>query len=209
MLGTSIFLLTLSSCGDSKQIKEIKPLQSAETPTINRGEGNEIFYDDGTIDSQYSPWVYETGSQIGVIFSPSFYPAVLTKARFFVGMNGIPTTRFRVRVFGGTVAAGPDENDDFLESHVTASAPFGNKWIDVDLSTQNIIITSGDFCVAMEWLTPPGDRGESAQCLGADNSDPDARSWWKADSRSDWIRIDDVANVGDRDIMIRATISKK
>jgi hypothetical protein len=124
-------------------------------------------------------------------------------------MNGIPTTKFRVRVFGGTAASGPDENKDFLESYVTASAPFGNKWMDVDLSTQNIIINSGDFCIAMEWLTPPGDRGESAQCLGADNSAPDARSWWKADSSSDWIRIEDVANVGDRDIMIRATISKK
>jgi len=126
-----------------------------------------------------------------------------------VGIDGIPTTKFRVRVFSGTVAEGPDEKKDLLKSEVTASAAFGNKWVEVDLSGQNIVISDGDICIAMEWLTPPGDHGENAQRLGADNSDPDCRSWWKTDSNSEWKRIEAVANVGDRDVMIRASLSKK
>ncbi len=209
LIAAGILILAVSECGNSKQIKEIKPLQRAENPNGLKIEGEEIAYDDGTMDGQYSPWISESGSQLAVVFTPTFYPAFLTKVRFFIGIDGIPTTKFRVRVFGGTFADGPDESRDLLKSEVMASAAFGNKWVEVDLSGQNMVIQEGDFCVSMEWLTPPGEHGEKAQRLGVDNSDSDSRSWWKTDSNSDWKRIEGVANVGDRDIMIRATISKK
>ena len=203
---TIIFLLwILSGCGNSNHKSTEKDVQGSAVMT----EGEEIFYDDGLPESQHSPWTSETGSQLAVVFTPTFYPAVLTKVRFLVGISGIPTTEFRVRVFGGTVSDGPDESHDLLVSEVTASAEYGNKWVEVDLAGQNIIITSGDFCVSMEWMTPPGDHGRDAQFIGVDHSKPDARSWWKTDSVSRWERIEEVANVGDRDVMIRATIEKR
>ena len=143
------------------------------------------------------------------MFTPPFYPAALKKAQFLVGVKGIPTTPFRVRVYGGSLSSGPDESQDLLTSEVTTSALFGHHWVDVDLSDQNIIITSGGFCISMEWLTPPGDRGANAQMLGVDYSKPDRRSWWKTDSSSEWKRIEYVADIGDRDCMIRAIIAQE
>ncbi len=204
-LATIVLLWILSGCGNSDQISS-DSVMLANAVTTN---GEEIFYDDGIPESQHSPWYDKPGGQLAVVFTPAFYPAVLTKARFLVGINGIPTTEFRVRVFKGTVFDGPDETQDLLKSEVTASAEFGNKWVEVDLSEQNILIPSGDFCVSMEWLTPPGDHGRDAQFIGVDHSKPDGRSWWKTDSVSRWQRIEDVANVGDRDVMIRATVIKK
>ena len=204
-LAIIVLLWTLSSCGNSDQISSDTVVQ---TIAVN-AEGEEIFYDDGIPESQHSPWYDRPGGQLAVVFTPAFYPAVLTKVRFLVSINGIPTTEFRVRVFGGTVSDGPDETDDLLKSEVTASAEFGNKWVEVDLSSKNIIVTSGDFCVSMEWLTPPGDYGKNAQFIGVDQSKPDGRSWWKTDSVSRWERIEEIASIGDRDVMIRATVIKK
>lgn len=200
-----VLLWNLSGCGNSNHKSAEKVGQSSAV----MAKGEEIFYDDGLPEAQHSPWTGETGGQLAVVFTPTFYPAVLTKVRFLVGISGIPTTEFRVRVFGGTVSDGPDESHDLLISEVTASAEYGNKWVEVDLSDQNILLTSGDFCVSMEWVTPPGDHGSDAQFIGVDYSNPDGRSWWKTDSVSIWERIEEVANVGDRDVMIRATIEKK
>ena len=208
-LGIIVLLWALSDCGNSRQVTDLGILQKAKPSDVIKMEGEEIFYDDGLPESQHSPWYDEPGGQLAVVFTAEDYPTFLRKVRFFVGINGIPKTTFRVRVYGGTLSGGPDESRDLLSSKVTASAPFGNRWVDVDLSDQNIIITSGDFCVAMEWLTPPGDSGRSAQFIGADYSKPDGRSWWKTGFRSKWERIAEVANVGDRDVMIRATVVKK
>ncbi len=204
-LGAIVLIFALSGCGKSGQSTPDSVLQADAV----KKDGQEIFYDDGLPEAQHSPWTDETGGQLAVVFTPTFYPAALIKVRFLVGINGVPSTEFRVRVFGATVSGGPDENQDLLSSEMTASAPFGNKWIEVDLSDQDVIITGGDFSVAMEWLTPPGVHGENAQFIGVDYGKPDRRSWWKTDFRSGWERIEEVANVGDRDVMIRATIVRK
>lgn len=204
-LGIIILLFALSGCRESSQ-NSPEAIMRADAV---KQEGEEIFYDDGLPEAQHSPWTDEAGGQLAVVFTPTFYPAALTKVRFLVGINGVPSTEFRVRVFGATVSEGPDESQDLLASEVTASAPFGNKWVEVDLSDQNIVITSGDFSVAMEWLTPPGDHGENAQFIGVDYGKSDRRSWWKTDFRSEWERIEEVANIGDRDVMIRASLVKK
>ena len=204
-LGIFIFVWTFSGCGNSGRNSgnSINPAEAMKAAP------DEMAYDDGLPEAQHSPWWDKPGGQLAVVFTPATYPAVLTKVRFLVGIDGVPTTEFRVRVFGGSVSEGPDESRDLLASEVRTSAPFGNKWVEVDLSDRNIMITSGDFCVSMEWLTPAGDHGAKAQLLGADYSKPDRRSWWKTDSISPWVRIEDVANVGDRDLMIRATIAGK
>ena len=198
-------LWTLSGCGNSNR----KSADTVAQAGVVKMDREEIIYDDGLPESQHSPWWDKPGGQLAVVFTPTFYPAVLTKVRFLVGISGVPTSEFRVRVFGGTVSDGPDESLGLLKPEVTASAEFGNKWVEVDLSGQNIIIKSGDFCVSMEWLTPPGDYGRNAQSIGVDYSKPDGRSWWKTDSVSRWERIEEVGNIGDRDVMIHATVIKK
>ena len=164
-LGIIILLCIASSCGNAE--KGVQP------DKIEKNE-REIIYDDNTIDGNHSPWTDRIGGQLGVVFTPTFYPAVLTKVRFFVSYAGTPVTEFGVRVYGGTTEAGPDDSD-LLTTEVTASAEasLGLEWVEVDLSDQNIIITSGDFCVSMEWLTPPGDDGKGAQFIGVDYSQPD------------------------------------
>ena len=50
----------------------------------------------------------------------------------------------------------------------------------------------------------------TAQFLGGDTSSkPDRRSWWKGTPSLNWTRIENVADIGDRDLMIRATVLKK
>ena len=204
-LGISILVLTFSGCKNSGRVSA----DSAAQAGAIQQAGDEVFYDDGYPEAQYSPWWDKPGGQLAVVFTPADYPAVLTKVRFLVGIDGVPTTEFRVRVFGGSVSDGPDESRDLLGSEVRASAPFGNKWVEVDLSDRNIVINGGDFCVTMEWLTPAGDHGANAQFLGVDYSKPDRRSWWKTDPISPWTRIEDVGNAGDQDLMIRATVAEK
>jgi hypothetical protein len=199
---TAFFLLTFPSCKNSEEA-------ALQQNAANKNE-EEIFFDDGSNEGNHSPWSDETGGQLAVVFTPPFYPAILKKVRFFVGTGGIPTTPFRVRVYAATVSSGPDDKD-LLTSKVLASAEasFGHEWVEVDLSNQNIIFTSGDFCVAMEWLTAPGNMGSDAQFIGADYAKPDRRSWWKTHASSGWKRIEEVADEGDRDVMIRTTVEKK
>jgi hypothetical protein len=209
-LGIVVLLCALFNCGNSGQISEAEPLPNDELADAPEMEGEEIFYDDGEINGQHSPWVDETGGQLAVVFTPPFYPALLTKVRYFVSFGGFPTTKFRVRVYKSTVSDGPDEGKDLLASEVTTAANSGFRWVEVDLSDQNILITSGDFCVSMEWLTAPGDEGENAQFIGVDYAKAgNRRSWWKSSSSHDWKRIESIGDIGDRDVMIRATIVKK
>jgi hypothetical protein len=180
-----------------------------ETPPAETQEGAEIFYDDGQMDLQHSPWSDLTGGQLAVVFTPPYYPVKLIKVRFFVGIFGFPKTEFRVRVYGGTIDDGPDESQDLLHTRITASALIPFRWVEVDLTEQDISIEKGDFCVAMEWLTAPGDEGKQAQFLGVDIKEPDGRSWWKTHSGSKWKKLKEVANIGDRDLMIRALVKPK
>ncbi len=171
-------------------------------------KGIELSYDLGMVDMQHSPWSREPGGQLAVVFTPPFYPALVARVRFFVGIYGKPTTEFRVRIFRATATSGPEDHD-LLTAAVTTAAPYGNRWVEVDLRKHEIIIPSGDFCVAMEWLTPPGDNGADAQYIGVDTSKPDKRSWWKTNRDTGWKPVEDIANIGDRDFMIRATVIKK
>jgi hypothetical protein len=201
----SLYIITLvfaaSSCRNDEKSKQ---------PDVSEGNEIEIIYDDNIMDGNHSPWSDQTGGQLAVVFTPEFYPAALKKVRFFVSHPGVPTAEFGVRVYSGSIEDGPDDND-LLKSEVTGSAEavMGLEWVEVDLSDHNIQFTSGDFFVAMEWLTPPGISGDNAQFIGVDYSQPDRRSWWKTDLSSPWKRIEEIEYDIDRDVMIRATVSKK
>jgi len=68
-----------------------------------------IMFYDGFPESQHSLWSDELGGQLAVVFTPIFYPTVLAKKRFLMGINRIPTTEFLVRVFGGMVSVGSSD----------------------------------------------------------------------------------------------------
>ncbi len=181
---------------------------TSETPGSRESADSlamELFYDDGTIDQRNSPWSEEAGGQLAVCFTPDSYPVTIRRVRFFVGGNGLPMKAFRVRVYPGSSSSGPVE-DDLLEAEILAAASYGNQWVEVDLSEYRITIYEGDFFVAMEWLTPPGNYGMYAQLLGADTSEPSGRSWWKHRPGAGWVRIEEISDAGDRDLMIRATV---
>jgi hypothetical protein len=193
----------VEEAADSGQVGDTLETRSLPESAVSRG--TELFYDDGSIDQRNSPWSEEAGGQLAVRFTPDSYPADLRGVRFFVGGHGLPMKAFRVRVYPGSASSGPAE-DDLLETEILAAASYGNQWVEVDLTRYAIVITDGDFFVAMEWLTPPGNYGTGAQMLGADTSDPSGRSWWKHRPGSDWVRIEEISDTGDRDLMIRATV---
>ncbi|GEM_PF-2654775 len=207
-----IAIISVSGCTDKKPEPKVTPSRGAANgPVTDAGSneysvtGEEISYDDGVPEQSNSPWSVEPGGRLAAAFTPSSYPVKLAGARFLISAGGMPKTEFRVRVYGGTAEDGP-ENGDLLPGDVTASAEYINQWVDVDLSPYGIVIEEGDFFVAMEWLKAPGDDGRLAQSLGADTSGPDRRSWWKHTTGSEWVRIEEISDAGDRDLMIRAHV---
>jgi hypothetical protein len=214
-----IFLLALNGCSGNKRKEEDRSraakgieiaadtgLSVERVETLQDEKVDELFYDDGIIDQRNSPWSEQAGGQLAVCFTPNSYPATIRNVRFFVGGNGVPMKAFRVHVYPGAGSTGPLE-EDLLDVQILAAASYGNQWIEVDLSEYGISIAEGDFFIAMEWLTPPGNYGMEAQMLGADTSDPSRRSWWKHRPDSDWVRIEEISDAGDRDLMIRAAVA--
>lgn len=179
--------------------------KSTPDPDMEEYIVEELAYDDGEIDQRNSPWSEQSGGQLAVAFTPSSYPATIQKVSFFIGSSGVPTKTFRVRIYQGDLSTGPVEQD-LLDTAVLAAAGYADQWVVLDLSAHGIMIPEGDFFVAMEWITPPGNYGTRAQKLGADTSGPDRRSWWKHYPDSDWVRIEEISDSGDRDLMIRATV---
>jgi hypothetical protein len=204
VLGILLLLAGSQGCGRGQPPANATDGGKSKTPG-----SAELFYDDGFPEGQHSPWWHEPGGQLAVVFTPAFYPAVVTEVRFLVGISGVPTTKFHVRIYGGDLSGGPDERLELIEEPLAVSAAFGNKWVQVDMSDRDVLIEEGDFCVSMEWLTPPGDYGSDAQKIGVDYTNPDGRSWWKTAAGTKWQKIEDVGNIGDRDVMIRATVARK
>jgi len=83
----------------------------------------------------------EKGEKLGDICSVSF----------FMGDNGHPREKFRVRVYravGSPAHPGPD----LLLKSLVVSAPKGGQWFSVDLTPYNIEAPTEGFFVAMEWI---------------------------------------------------------
>jgi hypothetical protein len=164
----------------------------------------DLAYDDGTSEVNSATISATAGGQIGVVFTAPEYPATIRMASFFVSDACAPTTAFKVNVyaFDGTSIS----NVNLLTANVTAAAASGNTWVDVDLTNNNLVV-SGDFCLAMEWLTATGSSEPyTAQWLGCDTSGtPNRRSWWKF-TGYDWQRVETVGTKGDRNNMIRVVI---
>lgn len=168
-------------------------------------DSTELAHDDNSFEEANSPWGDLAGSMIGMRFTPPGYPTHLRTARFFVVGGGVYDTAFRVRVFLADGYQGAP-GTDVLIGDATGVATAPETWVDVDLSRFEVTIDSGEFYVAMQWLTPPGMQGADAQFLGMDQTEPDRRCWWYDVASDLWIRVESVGASGDRDGMIRAVV---
>lgn len=143
----------------------------------------ELKYDDGSTTSGFAG---STGYYLAVKFSlPSGWnDAKLITARYYIFGLSAPTD-FNVHIFGS-------DGSTRLLGPLTVTATTLQSWLDVDLSSYNIII-SGDFYVAMEFIT-------RAPTIGLDFSDPDGRSY--ENNPSDWHQATTL------DMMIRAVVEE-
>jgi len=146
------------------KVKNISPSSSTMTVDFEANQGlTEIAYDDGYPEEGWA-WT-ASGCMFAVRFTPSASGQLKT-ASFCISYE--PAT-FRVRVL--------DASRSNLISPIV-STPTYVGWFDVDLSTQNIMITAGvDFYICMESTVAHMPH------LGDDQSNPDGRSWdWDGSS---------------------------
>ena len=163
----------------------------------------ELSYDDGISEPGDSPWADDAGGEIGVVFTSPGYPATIKSIKYYITSAGIPTTQFKVNIYSLNQDGTPDTS--ILSSTVTGQATSGDTWVEIDMTSYNVEVSS-DFLISMEWLTAPNViDGSNAQFLGVDIVDPDTRSLWKFPG-DNWIPTADVGSAGDRDAMIRTTV---
>ena len=209
----SIFVIPLLVLGGCKDSEPASPESSdtsgtgstASTETGETGETElrELVYDDNRGDT-FVPGD-AAGNAVAVRFSAPA-GAVLNEARFLL-QDGGADTPFGVSVLGvqpdGSPgdALYPTDGSPLMVSPTLDPEQVG--WVDVDLSAIELDV-SGDFFVAMEWLTAPGPGLYDAQRLAIDLSEPDDRTWLRA--AGVWDPVAEWAGFPNVDAVIRTRI---
>ncbi|MEK6876939.1 MAG: S8 family serine peptidase, partial [Nanoarchaeota archaeon] len=160
----------------------------------------EISYDDGGAEG-YLRFSDTPGGGLAVRFTPSTYPVKIKTARLFV--DTLKSFEFHVWDDNG-IGNIPKSN---LITPFTATPPVADTWFDIDLSSYNIVIESGNFYIG--WIETWGTGGPPSSIrnnLGFDTSLPhDVRSW--VYDRSSWASLTDYGSPYDTyDLMIRAVV---
>jgi hypothetical protein len=92
------------------------------------------------------------GAQIAV-YIPNDKQKVgyLESVRYYIAQEGIPDTKFRVRVYA---ADGKDggPGTDLLHENILLQASQGEEWIELNMTDYNIELPEDGLYVAMEWL---------------------------------------------------------
>jgi hypothetical protein len=176
--------------------------------TENTPRFTELAYENGDPVNSNAPWSDEAGGQVAVRFTPPAGNAKLMRVGFFVTSGGVPDSEFGVRIYRADTNGVPDSTDLLGGDKTAAAGAGGDEWVWVDLSAREINVGGGDFFVAMEWLTAPGDHGEDAQFIATNPLKPKGRSWWRHVPANAWVPISDIGP-GDRDLLIRAVVTKK
>ena len=124
----------------------------------------ELSYDDGT--SEVGVAWNVAGGMFAVKFTPPIYPVKILEARVFFHALNNPSDPIRIHILD------EDFNDLTEAIDLTVYQEQAQTWISVDVSSRNIILTSGDFFIASEQLVA-GDPD-----IGSDTSSPPQnRSW--------------------------------
>lgn len=130
-----------------------------------------LYYDDGSADRGGIQQI--AGDGVALRFTPPSYPFSLQRVAIDIAnYGGNPADPMELRIYGdnngmpGNLLAG---NITFSGSPVQFG---GNIWVDVDVSSQNIVIEKGDVYVTVIWKTPmsPG--------LGIDIAEPNELRTW-------------------------------
>ncbi len=100
------------------------------------------------------------GAQIAVyIPNPKNQLGYLEKVAYYIAPEGIPTTRFRVRVYAADGQNGAP-GSDLLHENLIIQAPEGETWVEWDMTSHNIELPENGLFIAMEWLP---DQSNSVQ----------------------------------------------
>ena len=92
------------------------------------------------------------GFQVALFFdNKKHHKGLISQARFYINKTGIPSTPFRVRVYGVNKKTGAP-NNHLLKKDLIASGIKGNEWVIIDLVDYNIKLPKTGFFIAMEWL---------------------------------------------------------
>ncbi|HLN53242.1 MAG TPA: T9SS type A sorting domain-containing protein [Lentimicrobium sp.] len=140
-----------------------------------------IQYDNDSV--YYYLTSFSDARESAIRFTPQSYPCQVKRAILNVhdaGLGqGYPPSSFDVKVYDDD---GNDGRPGTLLGQVTAT-PGGDGWFEVDLSSFDIMITSGDFYIAHVQTSSMPQYVE----IGLDQSEhPENRSWSKPASWSTW-----------------------
>jgi hypothetical protein len=195
--GAALLLVFIGCNGDDDDDFDAAPSRTVQ-----------LTYDDDSAERIDAPLGVNAGGQIAVRFTPPGHPAAIDEVQFSVSdRRGLQETTFGVRVYLDDGTDG-SPGTALLQATVEAAASGGESLVTVDLGDHELSVDAGDFYVAMEWLTAPGETGSDAQFLDVDASDPDGRSYWRwGFTDPAWYPIADIGSAGDRDAMIRATVT--
>ncbi|MCI0494167.1 S8 family serine peptidase, partial [candidate division KSB1 bacterium] len=154
----------------------------------------EIYYDDGTPESGVS--VTTPGERLAVRFTPTSYPATLKLASFY--NNRDSNKSLKLNIYDDNGSNGKPGTSLISSSILVVPEP--NSWNQVDLSTRDIKVNSGDFYISLEWVVADDPS------LGYDEEFPYAgRSWYYDVALNNWSNfIEDGDPWDKRDLMIGA-----
>lgn len=130
----------------------------------------ELTYDDGSPDGALC-WTNGEGGVFAVRFTPPGYPCRVVEARYFIAAGWPDDVH---QSFGAVVYTGSAHGPGGSVGGETAQPSRGNAWIDVDLSWEKIVISTGDFFVGNKQTTSyPECEGQCFDTTGT----PEGRSW--------------------------------
>ncbi|MDZ7265378.1 MAG: S8 family serine peptidase, partial [candidate division KSB1 bacterium] len=185
--------IALVAGNDLADLRQTATRARTKFATINSRRISELYYDDGSAEG--GVFVTSAGERLAVQFTPNAFPARLKFASFY---NRDSNRNIKLNIFDDNGSNGRP-GSAMLSAPIVVS-PQPNSWNHIDLSARNIVISSGDFYIALEWMLA------DEPVIGYDEDFPYAgRSWYFDISQNQWSNfIADGDPWDKRDLMIGA-----
>lgn len=187
------FTIALVAGDNLSDIRQTAARAREKYNSITNQSVTSLYYDDGTPEG--GAYVTVPGERLAVRFTPNSYPAILKFASFYIRDSN---SNIKLNVYDDN-GSGGKPGTALLSSSIFVT-PQPNSWNNVDLSNKAIQITSGDFYISLEWITP------EEPVVGYDEEFPYAgRSWYYDVALNKWSNfIEDGDPWDKRDLMIGA-----